>query len=537
MSKRFLLKELSRYRIGTYADIIYRNALLYPDKEAFIYGSQRVTFSAFNANVNRLIHALQAMGLKKGDGIGVFSWNCLECTEINGAAMKSGFVVVPFSPRLQTEELNYIINDSEVTVLFVGKELIPLMNSLQDRLPNIKQYISLELKTPEMACYDDLLKGFPDSEPDTDVNEEDPFIIFYTSGTTGIPRGAVYTHYKKIEEARTKIITAGLKHENKHVMILPLFHIGGWSHFWAFFMIGACNVIMANRSFDPSATLMTIQTEKATDLHIVPTHLVAILSLTDIDRYDLSPLKQIWYAASPMPLELLKKGMTRFGPIFGQGYGQSESGPDITILPEEAHRVVFKADAEQRILSSCGQPCLGVHARIVDEHGNDVEPFEAGEIIVESKSVMSGYWKKPELTAETIAGGWLHTGDMGYYDERGYIYIVDRKKDLIITGGENVYPREVEEVLYQHPAVLEAAVIGVPDEKWIERVHALIVLKKGVSAGQDEIIHFCKERIAKYKAPRSIEFVESLPKNPQGKILKKDLRERYRGKEKKGDQG
>lgn len=536
MSKKFLLKELSRYRIGTYADVIYRNALLYPDKETFIYGSRRVTFSEYNANVNRLVHGLQAIGLKKGDGIGVLSWNCLECTEINGAAMKGGFVIVPFSPRLQTEELHYIINDSEVKALFVGKELIPVLNSLKDRLPNIRQYISLEAKAPEMASYDDLLKRFPDAEPVADVNEDDPFIIFYTSGTTGVPRGAVYTHYKKIEEARTKIITAGLRHENRHVMILPLFHIGGWSHFWAFFMIGACNVIMPNRSFDPSATLLAIQNEKATDLHIVPTHLVAILALTDIDQYDLSSLKQIWYAASPMPLELLKRGMARFGPIFGQGYGQSESGPDITILPEEAHRVIAGDEAEQKILSSCGQPCLGVHARIVDENGNDVEPFEVGEIIVESKSVMSGYWKKPELTAETILKGWLHTGDMGYYDERGYLYIVDRKKDLIITGGENVYPREVEEILYQHPAVLEAAVIGLPDERWIERVHALVVLKKDVSAGPDEIIRFCKERIAKYKAPRSVEFMESLPKNPQGKILKKDLRTKYKGKMEKGDQ-
>lgn len=527
MSKKLLLKELSRYKIGTYADVIYRNALLYPDKEAFIYGSKRVTFSAFNANVNRLVHALQAMGLKKADSIGILSWNCIECTEINGAAMKGGFIVVPFSPRLQSEELHYIINDSEVKVLFVGKELIPLLNSLKKRLPNIRQYISLEEKAPGMIDYDDLLKSSPETEPDTDVNEDDPFIIFYTSGTTGIPRGAVYTHYKKIEEARTKIITAGLRHQDKHVMILPLFHIGGWSHFWAFFLIGASNVIMVNRSFDPSATLLTIQNEKATDLHIVPTHLVSILSLPDLDQYDLSSLKQIWYAASPMPLELLKRGIARFGPIFGQGYGQSESGPDITILPEESHKVISQPETEQKILTSCGQPCLWVHARIVDNQGRDVEAFEVGEIIVESKSVMSGYWKKPELTAEVMIDGWLHTGDLGYYDDRGYLYIVDRKKDLIITGGENVYPREVEEVLYCHPAIAEVAVIGVPDDLWIERVHAEVVLKEGQSATKEEVIEFCKQHLAHYKAPKSVEFVKFLPKNPQGKILKRELRKKY----------
>ncbi|MCX8117319.1 MAG: AMP-binding protein, partial [Desulfobacterota bacterium] len=210
-----LLQELCRYKIGTYADVLYRNALLYPDKEAFVYGPKRVTFSAFNAKVNRLVHALQAMGLKKGDGIGLLSWNCLEVTEINGAAMKGGFIAVPFSPRLQAGELIEVITDSGVKILFVGKELIPLVNSLKERLPDIGQFISLEEKVPEMTFYDDLLARFTETEPETDVDENDPFIIFYTSGTTGTPRGALYTHNKKIEEARTKILTAGLRHQDK----------------------------------------------------------------------------------------------------------------------------------------------------------------------------------------------------------------------------------------------------------------------------------------------------------------------------------
>lgn len=528
MEKRLLLKELSRYRIGTYADIIYRNSLLFPDKEVFVYGERRVTFSGFNARVNRLIHLLQSLGIKRGDSIGILSWNCLECTEITGAAMKGSFIVVPFNPRLQANELDYIINDSQVKVLFVGKELIGPVLSIKERLSEVRHYVSLEEKVEAMDWYDEIIEGLPDTEPEVDVYEDDPFIIFYTSGTTGVPRGALYTHYKKLEEARTKAILAGLRHDNRHVMILPLFHIGGWSHFWAFFMIGATNIIMPNRSFDPVATLKTIEAEKATDLQIVPTQLASFLSLPDIERYDLSTLKQIWYAASPMPLELLKKGMQRFGPVFGQGYGQSESGPDIAILPEEAHKVIYEGEEEQKVLSSCGQPCLWVHARIVDEKGNDVEPYVVGEIIVQSKSVMVGYWNKPEYTKETIIDGWLHTGDMAYYDERGYMYIVDRKKDMIISGGENVYPREVEEILYRHPSVLEAAVIGVPDDRWVERVHAVIVPKEGVKISPGEIIDFCRQHIAKYKAPRSVEFVQSLPKNPQGKILKRELRQRYK---------
>ncbi|HVN96500.1 MAG TPA: long-chain-fatty-acid--CoA ligase [Syntrophorhabdaceae bacterium] len=530
MSQRLILKELSRYRIGTYADIIYRNALLSTDREAFICGPQRITFSEFNARVNALINSLTRLGLNKGDGIGILAWNCLECTDITGAAMKGGFIVSPFNPRMQVEELDYIINYSEVKALFVGPEFIETINELRPRLPGVATYVCLEGERDGMHAYKHLITDYPREEPSVDVSEDDPFIIFYTSGTTGVPRGAVYTHYRKLEEARTKALQVGLQPDNKHIMILPLFHIGGWSHFWAFFSVGACNVIMPQRSFDPQATLKALEDEKATDIHIVPTQLVSFLSAPDVERYDLKYLKRMWYAASPMPLELLKRGMARFGPVFAQGYGQTESGPDISILSRESHDVIDKSQEEQKVLTSCGQPCIWVHARIVDENRNDVQPHTVGDIIVQSKSIMVKYWRKPELTDEAIIDGWLFTGDMGYYDDSGYMYIVDRKKDLVITGGENVYPREVEEVLYRHPAVAECAVIGVPDETWVERVHAVITLKKGMSATEDEIITFCKERIARYKAPRSVEFVEALPKNPQGKILKKELRAAYREK-------
>jgi long-chain acyl-CoA synthetase len=528
MGQRLILKELSRYNIGTYADIIYRNALLRSNKEAFVYGPKRVTFAEFNDRVNSLVNALTSMGLKKGDGIGLVSWNCLECTDVVGAAMKGGFMVSPFNPRMQPQELEYIINDSQVKVLFVGTELIETIEQLKPRLSEVKEYISLEREFAGMHYHDELLAAFPKEEPAAVIEESDPFIIFYTSGTTGVPRGAVYTHYRKLEEARTKTSTIGLQPENKHIMILPLFHIGGWSHFWAFFCIGASNVIMHQRSFDAAATLKTLADEHATDIHIVPTHLVSLLDVPNIDGYDLTRVKRIWYAASPMPLELLRKGIGRFGNVFAQGYGQSESGPDISILSRESHDVLDKSPEEQKVLTSCGQPCMWVHARIVDEDHKDVEPNVVGDIIVQSKSIMVGYWQKPELTKEAIIDGWLHTGDMGYYDDRGYMYIVDRKKDLVITGGENVYPREVEEVLYRHPAISECAVIGVPDEKWVERVHAVIVLRTGQSVTTNEIIAFCKENLARYKAPGSVDFVESLPKNPQGKILKKELRAKYR---------
>jgi len=527
MQEKLLLKELCRYAIGTWADIIYRNALLYPENEVFIYGKERITFAQFNARVNRLIHALHSMGVKKGEGIGIVSWNCLGYADIYGAAMKAGFIISPINPRLQASELDYLINYSEIHTLFVGRELIETVNQLRPHFPKVKNYISLEMSAPGMISYQEMLLAHPEEEPDVQVKEEDPFLILYTSGTTGVARGALYTQGRNIENTRTKAIELGLEVADKHIMILPLFHIGGYSHFWAFFYAGGSNVIMQQRSFDPAATLQSIEEEKATDIHIVPTQLVTMLALPNIERYDLRSLKRVWYAASPMPTELLRRGMERFGAIFMQGYGQSESGPDITFFSKRFHDVLDRSPEEQRVLASCGQPCLGVHVRIVDENNNDVKPYTMGEIILQSKVVMVEYWHKPDDTRDVMVDGWLHTGDMGYYDERGYVYIVDRKKDMIISGGENIYPREIEEVLYRHPAVAEAAVIGVPDKLWIERVHALVVLKEGRQATGDEVMEFCKDHLARYKAPKSVEFVDSLPKNPQGKILKRELREKY----------
>jgi long-chain acyl-CoA synthetase len=310
-------------------------------------------------------------------------------------------------------------------------------------------------------------------------------------------------------------------------MVLPCCHIGGDRHVWPFFLVGGCNVILQNRSFDPGAVLHAIQEEAVTDMQIVPTQLSALLNHPDRDKFDLGSLSRIYYAASPMPVELLRKGLEVFGPIFAQGYGQTESGPQLATLPKEAHEVLDKPAEKQKVLASCGQPSLGVHVRVVDETNRDVPPGTVGEIIAQSDSVMMEYWKKPKESAETVVDGWLRTGDLAYYDERGFIYIVDRKKDMIVSGGENVYSREVEEVLYKHPAVAEVAVIGVPDPTWVERVHAVIALKSDAAATEKEMIAFCKKHIASYKAPKSVEFVDALPKNPQGKILKKVVRSRY----------
>ncbi len=525
MPTSFSLKELSRYKIGTFADIIYRNALIYPSQEAFVYETERITFHEYNARVNSLIHGLLSIGVKKGDVIGILSWNCLEYADVYGAAMKAGFIATPFNPRLQADELTYLINYSEANTLFVGPELIEMANSIRSSLPNVKNFVSFEDSSPEMIAHGDILAGHSREEPEIQVEEDDLLYIFYTSGTTGVPRGAVYSHRRKMQDVR--IYAQGLAAEagDNHIMVMPLFHIGGHAHFWAFFYVGGSNVIM--KFFDPAATLQTIQNEKATDIHIVPTHLVAMFALPDFEKYDVSSLKRILYAASPMPLELLKKAMRIWGPVFIQGYGQTEAGPMVSFLHKQSHRVLDQVPEEQGILASCGQPCLGTHVRIVDDEGNDVKPGEVGEIIVESKQMMAEYWRKPDDTKEVFVNGWLHTRDMGYYDEKCYIYIVGRKNEMIISGGENVFPREVEEIFYTHPAIEEVCVIGIPDPYWVEKVHAAVVIKKGESVTAEELIGFCKKHLAGYKTPKSCEFVDSLPKSPQGKILRRELMKKY----------
>jgi long-chain acyl-CoA synthetase len=527
MSDKLILKELSRYRRGTFADVIHRNALLHSDEEAFVCGHRRITFSQFNARVNRLIRSLQESGVRKGEVIGILSWNCLEYTDFYGAAMKGGFIASPFNPRLHPEEIEYLINYSEAKTLFVGPELLGTIDRLRPCLSRVERYISLEGSWPGTVSYQELIDTGESGEPDVNVGKDDPLIILYTSGTTGLPRGALYTHAQKLDNTKIKALEMGTKLGDKHLMVLPFFHIGGDSHVWPFFLVGGCNVIVPNRSFDPKAVLQAIQEEKVTDMQIVPTQLNVLLSHPDLEKYRLDSLNRIYYAASPMPVELLRRGLEVFGPIFAQGYGQTESGPQIATLPKEAHEVLGKPAEEQKVLTSCGQPSLGVNVRIVDKNNQDVVPGVVGEIIAQSDSIMKEYWRKPKETAEAIVDGWLHTGDLAYYDENGFIYIVDRKKDMIVSGGENVYSREVEDVLYKHPSVAEAAVIGVPDPTWVERVHAVIALKADTTAAEKEIIAFCKEHIASYKAPKSVEFVDSLPKNPQGKILKKEIRAKY----------
>lgn len=520
-----ILKESCRHKVGLFGDIILRNALFYSNRDAFIYGDQRVTFKQYNDRVNSLIHALRDMGVKKGDIIGVLSWNCLEYADVFGAVGKGGFILAPLNARSSARELDYLIKDAGINTLFVGQEIADMVGTLKPKIPKVKHFISFEGSLPGMERHADLLARYPTNEPDVEVDDDSPLLLLYTSGTTGVPKGALYTQGQWREDILAHNIEMPIQPDDKGLLIMPYFHIGGAIWHSVFLHRGASNVIM--KFFDPKATLQVIEGEKVTSLCVVPTHVAALLDLPEINECDTSSLKRVKYVGSPMPVELLREAIDVWGPILFQAYGQTESGPDITFLKEKDHDVLDRPSEEQERLLSCGQPALDVHVRIVDDEGNDVPVGETGEIIAQSRHIMREYWNKPKETMDTIINGWLHTGDMGHYDEDGYIYIVDRKSDMIVSGGENIYPREIEEVLYRHPAVLECAVFGIPDRKWVEAVHAVVSLRKGLTASPKELIEFCKRNMASYKAPKSVEIVEEIPKSGAGKILKKEIRKKY----------
>ncbi|NQU08676.1 MAG: fatty acid--CoA ligase [Candidatus Abyssubacteria bacterium] len=505
-------------------DLVRRNGKLFPDNTAAIFEGRRFTWREFDERVNRLANALIGLGIKREDHVAILAKNCNEYLEMYFACARNGSICTALNYRLSSREMHYVIDNSEAKVVIVSDEFLDTLEDIRPDLKMAEHYIVIG-QTPEgMKSYDDLISEASPEPPGIERHEDDVVLQMYTSGTTGLPKGAMLTHRSLLTIATGCSFGMQFQAGDCILMVAPLYHMAaGMTSLATILQAGP---ILLHRDFNPVAILDDMEGGEVTTVLLIPVMLNFLLQMPDIEKRDFSNIRAIVYGASPMPVEVLRKGMEIFQCDFVQGYGQTESSAVLSILNAEDH--VLDGTPEQlKRLGSAGREVFGTEVRVIDENGNDVKPGQIGEVIGRGENVMKGYWKMPEATAEAIRDGWLYTGDLATVDEDGYIYILDRMKDMIISGGENVYSREVEEVLYEHPAIAEAAVIGVPDEQWGETVKAIVVLKEGQEASAEEIIDFSRERLAGFKRPRSVDLVDSLPRNLSGKVLKKILREPY----------
>ncbi|MGH8064966.1 MAG: fatty acid--CoA ligase [Candidatus Entotheonellia bacterium] len=507
--------------------ILERAVRFYPEHPAVVCGTTQLTYRALAERVRRLCHGLQRLGITKGDRLAILMYNCHRYFELYYATAEMGTLAVPLNIRLSASEIAYILNNSGSNTLFVGPEFLPLLAEIRDQLPALRHCIFTGDGPPPAGfhSYEQLLDAASADFPPTPVVPEDLAALFYTSGTTGHPKGVMLSHANLLANAYHILASMSWQEGEVYLHACPMFHIadGPTSHFITW--LGGTHVIIPG--FKPDLALEVIEREHVTATLLIPTMINFLIHHPDVSKRDLRALRRIAYGGAPMPAELARQAMQTLTCAFTHLYGLTEAAPLLTCLPPEEHVADGPPEKVRRLLS-CGRGIIGVRVRVVNERGQDVKPDEVGEIIAKGPNVMVGYWNKPQETADALRDGWLYTGDLATVDREGYIYIVDRKKDMIITGGENVFSTEVENVLYTHPAILEAAVVGVPDATWGEAIKAIVVLKPGMQASAEVIIAHCRSHIAQFKVPRSVDFCEgALPKSGSGKILKRELREKY----------
>jgi acyl-CoA synthetase (AMP-forming)/AMP-acid ligase II len=504
--------------------LLTKASRLHGNRLAIQYGEQRLTYAELDRRVGRLAQALRTLGIQPGDRVAIVQHNGPALFETIFACFRIGATTVPINVRLHPDEVAFISQDCGVKVLVATGEYAESALRAREQTPGL-QLVGVE-GIPGALDYEALLSAADPLTTDVEVDPTDTAWLFYTSGTTGKPKGAMQTHRNLFAMTMNYYADVNpLVPEDVVLHAAPLTHGSGLYALPAFAK-GATNIILHTHSFDPAAVFDLIQRLRVTTIaFLAPTQIKMLLNGPH-QSYDLSSLRCIAYGGGPMYVEDMKLAVEVFGPALVQIYGQGEAPMTISYLRREEHLTNNDPVAERR-LTSAGIPRTDVEVRIVDDEDRDAATGTIGEIVVRGDVVMAGYWNRPEVTAETLRGGWLHTGDLGMMDENGYIFLLDRKKDLVISGGNNIYPREIEEALLKHPAVYEVAVIGVPDPLWGESVKAIVALRSASTATAEELIAFCQEHLASYKKPRTVEFIPQLPKNAYGKILKRELREQY----------
>jgi acyl-CoA synthetase (AMP-forming)/AMP-acid ligase II len=507
----------------TCGDLIKRGRSLYGPQTALIYEDRRFTFAEQAARMFRLANALRAKGIGRQQRVAVLARNCSEYVEIFGACEVAGFVAINLNSRLSAIELGAICQDCQPSVLIYAKEFAASARAIAAQVSSIRLRVVIEAEGGDGLSYEQLLGEASADEPASAPAAADMAYIMYTSGTTGGAKGFMISHGAMAEAVRQLSHEGGIASISKGLIVMPLFHLGGKIEQMAFSMMGAAIVLKS--AFDAEDILKSLESERVEAAHFAPLMIARMLEVLETKSYDLSALRCVHYASAPMPVPLLRRALDRMGPIFAQVYGMTECICGTILKPQ--HHLADGSDDERRRLKSAGQPFLGNEVKIVRDDGSVCAPGEIGEIVLRSSTAMDGYWNKNVLTSDVLRDGWLHTQDLGLVDAGGFVYVMDRKKDMIISGGENIYSWEVEEALRAHPDVADVAVIAVPDDEWGESVKACVQMRSGCSATDAELIEHTRSRIASYKKPKSIDFVESLPRLFNGKIDKKALRAPY----------
>jgi acyl-CoA synthetase (AMP-forming)/AMP-acid ligase II len=526
LSEDIVILPLTPVRIKRHA------ARVFGRKQAVVCGDERFTYREFDERCDRLSGALEQWGIQSGDRVAYLSFNCHRLLEAYYGVPQIGAILLPLNIRLSPEELTYILNDAAPRVLFFDPEFIPLVEAMRPHLKSIERFVSLRDAKPAWAqkeFYDELIAAAQPLEVDyRRLDENSVAELFYTSGTTAHPKGVMLTHRNLYLHAFYAAVALRGGDDEVHIYTVPLFHVNAWGAPHILSLTGARHVMV--KKFDPATVLELVERERVSRLHLVPAMLIAMLHHPDFSQYDLSSVKEVMMGGAPTNVALVREAEEKIpGCVAKGGYGLTETSPVVTVAHMKEHLADEPEEVKLHRKATAGYELAGAEVRVVDQQGRDVEPNgqAVGEVVVRSDVVMAGYWKQPEATSQVIRDDWFHTSDLATLDEEGYVLIVDRTKDMILSGGENIASAEVERVVYLHPAVMECAVIAVPDERWGEVGKAVVVLRPREKASEEDILAHCRRHLGGFKVPRSVEFVESLPKGGTGKILKKVLREKY----------